>query len=63
MVLEAIETKWYVACRVEDVPEDGGVCALIEGQQIAVFNFTTLSKWYAHRMSVRTNTKWRFRAA
>ena len=47
MVLEAIETKWYAACRVEDVPEDGGVCALIDGQQIAIFNFTTLGKWYA----------------
>ena len=47
MVAEAIQIDWYPACRVEDVPEDGGVCALINGEQIAIFNFTTLGKWYA----------------
>ena len=43
----SIQTSWQSACRVQDVPEDGGVCALINGEQIAIFNFTTLGKWYA----------------
>ena len=47
MNLTAIEAKWEVACRVEDVPEDGGVCALINGEQVAIFNFTRLGKWFA----------------
>ena len=41
------QTAWQRACRIEDVPEDGGVCALIEGEQIAIFNFKTLGKWFA----------------
>ena len=45
--MTATHTAWQRACRIEDVPEDGGVCALIEGEQIAIFNFTTLGKWYA----------------
>ncbi len=45
--MTATQTAWQRACRVEDVPEDGGVCALIEGEQIAIFNFKTLGKWYA----------------
>ena len=43
----AIATKWTAVCRIEEVPEDGGVCALIDGEQIAVFNFTRLDKWFA----------------
>lgn len=38
---------WHSACRVEDVPEDGGACVLIEGQQIAVFHFKRIGQWYA----------------
>jgi nitrite reductase (NADH) small subunit len=45
-VLE-IGTEWIAACRTEDVPEDGGVCALIKGEQVAIFNFTRLGKWFA----------------
>ena len=44
-VKEKIE--WQVVCRVEDVPEDGGACALINGEQIAIFNFSRTGKWYA----------------
>jgi nitrite reductase (NADH) small subunit len=47
MILTAIETKWTFVCRTEDVPEDGGVCALVDGEQVAVFNFTRLGKWFA----------------
>lgn len=46
-VATGIQTKWQAVCRVEDVPEDGGVCVLVKGQQIAIFNFLTLGKWYA----------------
>ncbi|WP_460996482.1 nitrite reductase small subunit NirD [Spirosoma harenae] len=38
---------WHVACRVEDIPQDGGACALIGGRQIAIFNFTRRGEWYA----------------
>lgn len=38
---------WHQACRVEDVPEDGGSCVLLEGRQIAVFRFARRGEWYA----------------
>jgi nitrite reductase (NADH) small subunit len=38
---------WHLACRIEDIPEDGGACALIEGRQIAIFNFSRRGEWYA----------------
>lgn len=38
---------WHLACNVADIPENGGGCALIEGQQIAIFNFTRRGEWYA----------------
>lgn len=38
---------WHSACRVEDVPDDGGACVLLEGRQIAVFHFKRRSEWYA----------------
>lgn len=38
---------WYAACRVEDIPQDGGACALIEGKQIAIFHFARRGEWYA----------------
>lgn len=38
---------WHVACSVEDIPENGGACALIEGEQIAIYNFTRRGEWYA----------------
>ncbi len=47
LVATATQTKWQAVCRVEDIPEDGGACVLFNGKQIAVFNFTTLGKWYA----------------
>ncbi len=47
LVATATQTKWQTVCRVEDVPEDGGACVLFNGKQIAIFNFTTLGKWYA----------------
>lgn len=38
---------WHLACKVDDIPEDGGGCALIEGKQIAIFNFARRGEWYA----------------
>lgn len=42
-----VETKWIKACSTADIPEDGGGCALINGEQIAIFNFTRRNEWYA----------------
>jgi len=39
--------KWLAACRVEDVPGDGGACVLLEGEQIAIFYFSRRDQWYA----------------
>jgi nitrite reductase (NADH) small subunit len=41
-----VET-WQKVCSTIDVPTDGGTCVLLEGKQIAVFNFTRTGKWYA----------------
>lgn len=38
---------WILACKVEDVPENGGSCALIDGEQIAIYNFTRRNEWFA----------------
>ena len=40
-------TTWISVCKTSDVPENGGVCALVHGEQIAIYNFTRLKKWYA----------------
>jgi len=29
------------------VPADGGACALVEGEQVAIFNFARRGEWYA----------------
>lgn len=39
--------RWEVACRVGDVPEDGGACVLLNGEQIAIYNFTRRGEWFA----------------
>ena len=41
------EYTWQVACPVDSIPEDGGACVLLDGQQIAIFNFTRRGEWYA----------------
>lgn len=41
------EKQWVKACSVTDIPEDGGGCALINGEQIAIFNFTRSGEWFA----------------
>ena len=42
-----IDITWKKACHTEDIPEDGGACVLIDGQQIAIYNFTRRNEWYA----------------
>lgn len=44
-VLERI--KWVKTIAVNEFPEDGGECLLLEGKQIAVFNFSSRGEWYA----------------
>jgi nitrite reductase (NADH) small subunit len=46
MVSENVLT-WYYACRVSDVPENGGVCVKYNELQIALFHFTRTKEWYA----------------
>ena len=49
---------WFKACRQEDVPANGGVCIKYHDKQIALFNFSRRSEWYAtqnecpHRMQM-----------
>ena len=40
-------TTWYEVGKVNDFPENGGACIKYMDKQIAVFNFTRTSKWYA----------------
>ena len=39
--------KWINACRVEDIPADGGACVLLGGEQIAIFHFKRRGEWFA----------------
>jgi nitrite reductase (NADH) small subunit len=32
---------WYKAAKTTDIPDDGGAAVIIEGKQIAIFNFKT----------------------
>lgn len=41
------EITWQPACAVDHIPEDGGACVLLDGKQIAIFNFTRRGEWYA----------------
>ena len=45
--LATLNIKWQLACRTSDIPEDGGACVLLDGQQIAIFNFSRRGEWYA----------------
>ncbi|MGR3811107.1 nitrite reductase small subunit NirD [Jiulongibacter sp. NS-SX5] len=39
--------NWTLACKTDDVPENGGACVLINEEQIAIYNFTRRGEWYA----------------
>jgi len=38
---------WIKACKTSDIPENGGAAVLINGEQIAIYNFTVRNEWYA----------------
>lgn len=39
--------SWFFACKVEDVPANGGVCVKYKDEQIALFYFARRGEWYA----------------
>ena len=39
--------NWFLACHVDDMPANGGVCVKYKEEQIALFHFTRLNEWYA----------------
>lgn len=41
------KTVWFIACKTEDVPANGGVCVKYNDLQIALFHFTRRGTWYA----------------
>ena len=49
---------WFIACKTEDVPANGGVCVKYHDEQIALFHFSRRGEWYAsqnmcpHRMQM-----------
>jgi nitrite reductase (NADH) small subunit len=44
-ILETI--TWVKACKVSDIPSNGGSCVLLNGEQIAIYNFERRGEWYA----------------
>ncbi|QLE01955.1 nitrite reductase small subunit NirD [Galbibacter sp. BG1] len=38
---------WFDAGHINDFPENGGACVKYKSKQIAVYNFTRKSAWYA----------------
>jgi len=38
---------WFKACRMADVPDNGGVCVKYKDTQIALFHFARRNEWYA----------------
>jgi nitrite reductase (NADH) small subunit len=41
-----IKLDWKLACKISDVPLDGGACVLINDVQIAIFRYSE-TEWYA----------------
>lgn len=41
------KATWFLACKVEDVPTNGGVCVKYGETQIALFHFTRRNQWFA----------------
>jgi nitrite reductase (NADH) small subunit len=46
-MISSAPITWHLACRVTDVPANGGVCVKIGDEQVALFYFTRTNKWYA----------------
>lgn len=45
--MKAIETKGVPVCTVDDLVAESGVCALINGRQVALFYFPARARVYA----------------
>ncbi|MCX2679193.1 nitrite reductase small subunit NirD [Galbibacter sp. EGI 63066] len=46
-VAQAKVTNWFNVGNVNNFPENGGACIKYKSKQIAVYNFTRKSQWYA----------------
>ena len=42
-----VEIRWFEVCGFEDLEPDAGVCALVEGRQIAIFYLPKLGEVFA----------------
>ena len=42
-----VNLQWVPACFTDDVPDNGGACVMLKGEQIAVYNFTRRGEWFA----------------
>jgi len=42
-----VDIKWVMACYADDIPENGGACVKLGDEQVAVFNFSRRSEWFA----------------
>lgn len=47
MTSECPKTTWISVCKVEDLEPDAGVCALVNGEQVAIFYLTRIDQVYA----------------
>ena len=47
LTINSNKITWHAACSTDHIPEDGGACVLLNGRQIAIFNFTRRGEWYA----------------
>ena len=43
----ALAVTWLPVCPATDVPTDGGACALVGNEQVAIFNFARRGEWFA----------------
>ncbi len=41
------EKIWFLVAPVSEFPEDGGTCAKVGNQQIAIFHFSSRNEWFA----------------
>lgn len=41
------ETEWQTVCSEKDIAPDSGVCALFDGEQVAIFKMRVNNKLYA----------------
>jgi nitrite reductase (NADH) small subunit len=39
--------EWFKAAHTSEFPENGGAAVMVNGKQIAIFNFTSRGEWYA----------------